>query len=66
MYPFKSFRTIIYMKGTALGHFSGYIRNNIELIICKNEGKIIHMLFVDGYSILLIESLKRGDILRLL
>ena len=41
MYPFKSFRTIIYMKGIAVGHFSGYIRNDIKLIICENEGKYI-------------------------
>ena len=46
MYPFKSFRTIIYMQGIAVGHLSGYVRNNIKPIIYENEGMHIHILFV--------------------
>ena len=41
------------MKGIAVGHFSGYIRNDIKLIICENEGKYIHVILsisFDGYT----------------
>ena len=46
MYPFKSFRTIIHVKEIAVGHFSGYIRNNTKLIICEIEQKEIDIFFV--------------------
>ena len=46
MYPFKSFRTIIHVKRIAVGHFSGDIKNNTELIISEIEQKEIDILFV--------------------